>query len=182
MSCNEKVLKLNHWKVELDSTRHTHTHTYRVSIRHRRAPGLLNLVEFNLTKAEQVSLTDRHNFTYNWNCGTFKSVSSVCPPSVKVHLSRVPRSITIMLRTSIQCGCPRPTWFRPDWSYWHFTSFGTLCGGLVLSADDNHRLKRSRAQWAQPRLRISYWTLYRYAYTYNFRCGLGSRLDYNWIE
>lgn len=42
MSCNEKVLKLNHWKVELDSTREsTHTHIYRVRIRHRKGAGVV---------------------------------------------------------------------------------------------------------------------------------------------
>lgn len=62
MSCNEKVLKLNHWKVELDST---NTHTYiELELAIERAPGLLNLIEFNLTKAEQVSaLTKYHTHT-----------------------------------------------------------------------------------------------------------------------
>ena len=63
MSCNEKVLKLNHWKVELDST---NTHTYiELELAIERAPGLLNLIEFNLTKAEQVSaLTKYHTHTH----------------------------------------------------------------------------------------------------------------------
>ena len=134
MSCNEKVLKLNHWKVELDSTRHTHTHTYRVSIRHRRAPGLLNLVEFNLTKAEQVSLTDRHNFTYNWNCGTFKSVSSVCPPQCKSSLITCPAFYHYYVTHKYSMWMPSP-YLVPSWLillalyiFWHFVRWFGFIG------------------------------------------------------